>query len=83
MDPQNVGMRDLAREQQFPLESLFEVSARRRIAENLGADDLESDGNIQLDVPRPIHDTHPANAELPFDPVARRKELPDVQALRS
>jgi hypothetical protein len=71
--PGDIGVRHPARQLDLPTEALD----RRRVARDLGAQRLQGDHLVELEVARPVHRPHAALAEQRLDLVAVR----DLRAL--
>ena len=71
----DVAMRDLSRQHQFLLES----RQNRRIARQIGPNDLQPDGAVNLQVVRFVHRTHAAHAKQFLDFVAAAEDGADLQ----
>ncbi len=69
----DVRVRDLARQQQFALETTFDLGRRSGSDGNLGADHLDSDGDAKFRVPGLVDRAHAAHAQLADDVVAAAK----------
>ena len=77
VDADNVGVRDLAREQQLAFEALFEGSGRLLVQRGVGPHDLDGHGDLEHLVPGLVHRAHAAGAEQADDVVARAEILAD------
>ena len=77
VNPDDVLVGDLAREQQLALEAALDIPRGDRIGRDLGADHLHRDRHAQFRIPRLIDGAHAADAEHFDDVIAGPKCLPN------
>ena len=75
MNPHDVLVRDLARQQELLLEPALEHRGGRGIRGDFRADDLEGDDYAELGIPRLVDGPHAADAEQANDVVAGAEGL--------
>ncbi len=79
MDPDDVLVRNLAGEEELPLETPVELPRHGWIGGRLGSDYLERDRNVDLRIPRLVHRTHAAETEERIDTISLAKGSPDLE----
>ena len=82
VNPDDVLVGDLARQEQLTLEPLFELLGLLRIPRDLRADHLQRDRDAKLPVERLIHRAHPTGPQQALDPVARPEWITDFEWTR-
>ena len=79
VNPDDVLVRDLAREKQLPLEAAFDLLRGDRIRGDFGPNDLDRHRHTQFGVPGLIDRTHAANAKDPDDVVPGSERLTGLE----
>ena len=79
MNADDVGVRDLAREQQLALEAAEDGSRRLVVQRSVKADHLDGHRDFEDVIPGLVDRAHAADAEQADDVVARAEVLTDVQ----
>src|SRR5262249_30623174 len=75
VDADDVLVRHLTGEKEFPLETVLKFSSDSRITHGIRANHLYRDRDAEFRVPRLIHGAHTADAELTDDSIPRSEGL--------